>query len=321
MKTWVMRALTASIVAAGSVAGSGALAQGYPARPIELVVGFQAGGGTDVLARAYADAARKHYAQPFVVVNRPGASGSIGLGDVVHAPHDGYKVAVLFAELVTLPYVGIGKVSYADFEPIARLNADPAAITVRADAPWSTIEEFLAYARSKPGQVTVSNSGVGAIYHLAAAALEDKAGVKFSHVPFQGSAPAVLGLLSEQVDATAVSPAELTAHLKAGKLKVLAVMADERNKAAADAPTLKERGIDLSIGTWRGLAVSKGTPAEVVTSLQDLTRKVIGEPGFRDALERQNMGYAYQDAQTFQASLVQQDRYFKQLIPTLGIKN
>ena len=116
-----------------------AQATDYPHRPVELVVAYGAGGGTDVLARAFSDSARKHISQPLTIINKPGASGSIGLTDVLNAKPDGYKIAMLTVELTTLPHVGVIKFSHDDFAPIALLNADPAAITVKADAPWNTI--------------------------------------------------------------------------------------------------------------------------------------------------------------------------------------
>ena len=127
-----------------------AWAQDYPNKPIEVMVAFQPGGGTDSLARAYAEAAKKHTTQSVVVYNKPGASGAIGLADVVNSKPDGYKIAMLFVEVTILPHLGITKITQDDFIPIARLNADPAAITVKADAPWNTVEEFLAAAK-KPG--------------------------------------------------------------------------------------------------------------------------------------------------------------------------
>jgi tripartite-type tricarboxylate transporter receptor subunit TctC len=295
-------------------------AEGYPTKPVELVVPASAGGGTDALARAFAEAAKNHFPQPFVVNNKPGASGVVGMSDVLNGKPDGYKVSVVIAELVILPHLGLSKFTYADFQPIARLNADPAAITVRTEAPWNTIEEFLADAKAKPGDMKVGNSGNGSIWHLAAAGLEDKAGVKFNHVPYQGAAPGVVALLGGHIDAVAVSPGEVAAHVQGGKLKMLAVMADQRLKAFDKVPTLKERKIDLSIGTWRGLAVHKATPADASTSLRTAARKAAEEPMLREQLDKLNLGFAYLDAEAFGQAMQRDHEYFKQLVQKLGIK-
>jgi tripartite-type tricarboxylate transporter receptor subunit TctC len=224
-------------------------------------------------------------------------------------------------ELATLSHMGIGKITADDLQPIAQLNADPAAITVRADAPWNSIEEFLAAARAKPGTIGVANAGPGSIWHLAASALEDKTGVKFNHVPFQGAGPGVLALLGGHVDAAAVSPAEVSTYVQAGKLKTLVVMADQRVKGFEKVPTLKERGIDLSIGTWRGLAAPKNTPPEVIAYLKKLALNASNEPAFRETLDKQNLGFVYADDVAFKAVIARDNSYFKGLISKLGIKN
>ena len=307
--------------AAGSAWPLSLFAQsGYPGRPIELIVPAGAGGGTDVLARAFAEAAKKHLPQPITVNNRPGASGMIGHGEMIDAKPDGYKLAIVFAEIVIVPHLGQTKRSYEDFTPIARLNADPAAITVKADAPWNTIEEFLAASKAKPGEIKMGNSGNGSIWHLAHAALEDKVGVKYNPIPFSGAAPAVLALMGGHVDAVAVSPGEVATHVASGKLKTLVVMSDQRVKGFDKVPTLKERGIDLSIGTWRGLAAPKGTPSDVLATLTEATRKSADEPVLRDALDRLSMGFAYADAETFRANMKRDNDLFKAMITRLGIK-
>lgn len=292
----------------------------YPNHTVELIVPYQPGGGTDALARAFADASRKHMSESIVIVNRPGAGGAIGWNEVIHSRPDGYKLAVLTVELLTLPHLGLAKFNYDDFQPIAQLNADPAAITVKADSPYNTIEEFLAAAKKKPGEMGVGNSGTGSIWHLAASALEDKTGAKFNHIPFQGAGPAVLALLGGHVEAVAVSPAEVSTYVQAGKLKMLVLMADKRMAAFDKVPTAKERGIDISIGTWRGLGAPKNTPPEVMAKLRDIAAKTAREPLLREVMDKQNLGYVYTDGAAFKETLAKDNEYFKALITKLGIK-
>src|SRR2546425_4410596 len=191
------RILFSSILAVGWLALSGTgWAADYPVKSIEIVVPVAPGGGTDMVARAFVEAARRHLPQqPFIVTNKPGASGAIGMGEVVNAKPDGYKLGLVIVELTILPHMGIAKFTANDLKPIARLNADPAAITVRADAPWNSIEEFLAHARSNPGKVQMGEGGAGTIWNFASVAFEEKAKIKVNHVPFMGAAPAVLALL------------------------------------------------------------------------------------------------------------------------------
>ncbi|MFT3718062.1 Bug family tripartite tricarboxylate transporter substrate binding protein [Pseudorhodoferax sp.] len=296
-----------------------AQAETYPAKPVEMIVPWPAGGGTDVIARVYAEAARPHFSQPILIVNRPGAIGSIGFSEAAAAKPDGYKVVMATPELLIAPYLKIGRATFADFVPIARINADPSSITVQADAPWKTVGEFLAYAKSKNGEVTISTSGNGAIPDIAAAALEDKTGIKFTRVPYQGEAPAIQAILAGQVDATVVAPGAMSSHVKAGKLRILAVTSAQRVAEFSDVPTLKESGVDLVIGTWRGLMVPKGTPPEVVAQWRELTRKVSAEPRYQETLKKQNVNLIYEDGSAFEAVLRENDALFKRLVPTLQV--
>lgn len=308
-KLFHMAALLALLVAVGQ-----ACAAPYPERPVELVVPSSAGGGTDTVARAFSEAMRKYLPQPLTVVNKPGASGAIGMTEVARAKPDGYKLGIIIAEAVIVPHLGPTTLDAAELVPIARLNADPSAITVRADSRWNSIEAFLKYAAAHPGEVQVGNSGPGSIWHLAATALEDKAQVRFNHVPFSGAAPALVALMGGHIDAVAVSPAEVSAYVAAGKVRTLAVMAGQRVRGFEDVPTLRERGIDLAIGTWRGLAAPKGTPPEVLEVLAAASRKAVADPVFVQALRRQNLGIAYADAATFKAEIAADNAVMKALV-------
>lgn len=309
------------IAALGMLASAMSTAADYPTRPIELVVPYTAGGGTDSLARAFAEAARKHLPQTLIVVNKPGASGIVGWSDVINSKADGYKIAVLSGELTTMPHLGLTKITYEDLVPIAQLNYDAAAITVRADAKWNTIEEFLADAKKRNGEMQVGNGGNGGIWHLAAAALEDKTGVKFNHVPFAGAAPSITALLGGHIDATAASAAEVSSYVEAGKLKTLAVMSTQRIKGFEKVATLKERNIDVVVGNWRGLAVAKSTPPEVVSVLREAASKIAREQSLLDAMDRLRMGSLYADGDTFRTLMAKDHAYYRDMIARLNIKN
>jgi tripartite-type tricarboxylate transporter receptor subunit TctC len=313
-----MTSLLAGAACALALAAPALAQTSYPTKPIELVVPYPAGGGTDVLGRAFALAATRHLPEPIIVLNKPGASGAIGWADTINGKPDGYKMVLLATDLMTQPNMGYTKITYEDFTPIARLNYDPAAITVRADAPWKTVEEFIAAA--KKGDFKIGNGGNGSTWHLAAAALEDKTGAKFNHIPYAGANPAILALLGGHLDAITVSAAETYNYTSSGKLRTLAVMSDSRIKGFEQAPTLKERGIDISIGTWRGLAVNKATPPEIVAQLRAATAKVVQEQSLRDALDKQNMGYAYADGDAFYSVMAKDHAFYKALIAKLGLK-
>jgi tripartite-type tricarboxylate transporter receptor subunit TctC len=292
----------------------------YPDKPIELVVPWAAGGASDAMSRAFAEAAKKHLPQPIVVNNKPGATGSIGFGDVARAAPDGYKMGVLTAEILIIPHMGIGKVSQDDFIPIARFNAMPSAITVRAEAPWKTLEEFIDFAKRNPSAVKAGNSGMGSIWHLAAAAVGDKTGVQFNHIPFQGGNPAVLALLGGHVDVVTVSTSEVQAHVSSGKLRILAVMADRRVKGFESVPTLKERGIDVSVGSWVGLGVPKGTPLRIVETLKTVAAKSMQEPSLLETIDKMNLNASFADDTAFKAQMARDNETFRALVDKLQLK-
>jgi len=310
-----------ALCAVGLTAGAAAQPGGYPSRSIELVVPWQAGGGADVVARAFAVAAQKHLPQSIVVINKPGASGVLGMTDVWKAKPDGYRLLLASSEMTFLNHLGLAKFSYEDFAPIARLNADPATVAVRADAPYATLEEFLEAARKPGSNIRVGNAGHGSTWHMAAVALADKTRAAFNHIPYAGGAPAILALLGGHIDAVTVSTAEVSSHVATGKLKVLAVMADRRVKGFESVPTLKERGIDVSLGIWRGLAAPKDTPPEVLKVLRAVVAKTVQEPTLREALEKLNYSTdTYADDVTLQAVMARESLYFKQLAGKLEPK-
>ncbi|HYG88747.1 MAG TPA: tripartite tricarboxylate transporter substrate binding protein [Azospirillum sp.] len=314
----VSKAVAATVVSVGLLT-TGASAAEYPAKPIELIVPYAPGGGTDLVARAFADAAKKHLPQSIGVVNKTGGAGAVGLSEIMAARPDGYKIGVGTVEITMLPHMGVARFSVDDFTPIARLNAEPSAITVNVDAPWKTVEEFLDYAKANAGKIRIGNSGTGAIWHLAAEALEDKAGVQFNHVPYDGANPAVTALLGKHIEAVTVSPAEVVNHVSAGKLRILAVMADTRAANFPDVPTLKEKNIDLSIYTWRGIVVPKKTPQAIVDTLRAAAKNTADEQAFRESLAKMNLTHAYADGPAFRTVMEKDNAFFKDLMTKVGI--
>jgi tripartite-type tricarboxylate transporter receptor subunit TctC len=294
---------------------------GYPKKAITLIVPYAAGGGTDLTARALAKATEKHIRQPIVVVNRTGGGGSIGLTEGANAKGDGYTVTYLVSELTTLPHLGLLPITYEKFKPIAQTNYDPSAITVRADAPWKTVTEFLDYARTHPGELRMGNAGTGSIWHLAAATVEKGTGVTFSHIPYEGAGPAVSALLSGFVDAVPVSPAEVKTYVEQGRLRTLAIVAERPSEALPGVRTLQEEtGFEVNfIGTWRGLAVPKDTPDEVTEVLAEAFIKGTEEKEFRDYMRTIGLGLLVKDGKGFAQQMKESHDLFSKLIPELGL--
>ncbi|MBS1156010.1 MAG: transporter substrate-binding protein [Proteobacteria bacterium] len=314
----IARLLTA-VCASSLLLGASAHAADYPTKQVEVIVPFAAGGGTDLVTRAFADAAKKYLPKPMGVVNKTGGGGAVGLSEIVTARPDGYKIGTGTVEIAMLPHMGLVQFTTDDFTPIARLNAEPSAISVKADAPWNSYEEFMAYAKANPGKVRIGNSGTGAIWHLAAEALADKTGTKFNHIPYDGANPAVTALLGGHIEAVTVSPAEVVSHVAAGKIKLLAVMADQRQAGFDKVPTLKEKGVDLTIMTWRGIVAPKKTPKDVQEALRAAAKKTAEDPAFKESLAKMNLSHAYLDGPAFKVAMDKDNAFFKALMTKLGI--
>lgn len=313
-----MKLLNLLLLSAACCGAAAQAADSYPTKSIELVVSYQPGGGSDSTARAIADAARPLMPQSVVVLNRPGASGSIGWSYVAGSD-DGYRLILMTPEMLVVPLMGIGKVTVGDFQPIARFTDDPSSITVRADAPWRTAQEFIQYAKANPGKVTFSNAGNGTIPHVAAGAFAETIGAQLEHIPYNGSAPAIMGLLAGDVQATTVAYAELRQYVESGKLRTLAVMSEKR-EAGLDAPTLKELGHDLQFSVWRGLGLPRNAPREAVEKWRAVSRELATSPKFQETMTKQNLTPSYADTPAFVADIERQNQAVKTLMPKLNLK-
>ncbi|MDR1827924.1 MAG: tripartite tricarboxylate transporter substrate binding protein [Methylobacteriaceae bacterium] len=302
------------------VLGGSAFAADYPSKQLELVVPYAAGGGTDLLARAYADTAKNYAGQAIGVVNKTGGAGAIGLSDIARGKADGYKIGMGTVEMSMLPHMGQNAAfTIKDFTPIARLNAEPSAISVNKDSPLKTVEEFLEFAKANPGKIRIGNSGPGAIWHIAAAALEDKAGITVTHVPFDGAAPAITALLGGHIEAVTVSVQEVASHVDGGNIRLLAVLDNQRHPKYPDIPTLKEKGVDVAVSTWRGIVGPANLPADVVAKLSDISAKTAADPAFQETLKKMNLTAAYLDAAGFKDAIEKDNAFFEEFMAKLGI--
>ncbi|MBE2893503.1 Bug family tripartite tricarboxylate transporter substrate binding protein [Spirabiliibacterium falconis] len=295
------------------------LAADYPTRNIEVIVPYSAGGGTDLVTRAFVDAANKYLPHNMGVVNKAGGGGAVGLTEIVMARPNGYKIGTGTVELTMLPNLGLVNWKASDVKPIARLNAEPSAISVKADSQWNSFQEFIDYAKHNPDKIRIGNSGTGAIWHIAAEALSDKTGAKFTHIPYGGANPAVTALLGGHIEAVTVSPAEVITHVQNNTIRILAIMADKRSEKFPDVPTLKELGVDLSIATWRGIVVPKKTPDDVVNKLSEVAFKVSQNDEFNQSLEKMNLTPAYLNSEEFEKVIEKDNAFFHDIMTKLGM--
>jgi tripartite-type tricarboxylate transporter receptor subunit TctC len=290
----------------------------YPNGPVSVIVPYGAGGGTDSVARALVDSSKGSFSDGIAVENRTGGGGSVGMSYGMHSKANGQIVTMVTVELVTLPHTGTGgDINYKNFEPIMMVNSAYSAITVPASSPYNSLEDLMEAAKTK--NLKVGNSGIGAIWHLAATGLAQAGGVEFTHVPFAGAAPAITSLLGDHIDAVSVSYAEVASQIDAGALKCLAVLAPNRLPAIPNIPTAKEIGYDISIGTWRGLAVPVGTPKTTVDFLVNTFSTAANSDQFKKFMKNTNNDIEILDAQAFGDKLVKDNLMFKSLIESIGL--
>ena len=283
-----------------------ALAQdAYPSKPITMVVPFPPGGVADTVGRPVAEAMARALGQPMIVENKGGAGGGIGMAQVAKSRADGYSVLMALSSVVVLPEADkILKRSplftLDQLKPVARFTADPTALVVRAESPWKTYQEFIAHAKSNPGAITFGSSGNYGTMHVPMEQLKAATSSFMLHVPYTGAGPAVLALLSGQVDALSTGPSSVMQHVRAGKLRVLTHWGESRLSAIPAVPTLKEVGVPISYSQWSGLFVPAGTPEPVVAKLRQAAKAAAEDAKAKQALAAAGTYFQYQDMPEFE---------------------
>ncbi len=310
----------ASSGSASSGGSSSAETVDFPGnKQVSLIVPYSAGGASDTVARIYASELEQSLGTSIVVSNVTGASGAIGLEQVRNSNPDGYTIAYMPVESTMLKALGFTDLSTDDFRFIGRAMTIPAAVTVRADAPWDTFEDFINYAKEHPGEIQVGNSGTGSIWHIAAASIEKECGVQFTHVPFDGAAPAVAALLGGNIQAVTVSPSEVKNNVDSGDFKVLCVLGESRSSVVPDVPTAQELGIDITIQGWGGFAVPKDTPQAVIDILEKASETAINSDSVKKTLADRGYEHAYLSGSDMDQKASEELAYYSELIPELGI--
>ncbi|WP_144185898.1 Bug family tripartite tricarboxylate transporter substrate binding protein [Elioraea rosea] len=252
-----------------------ARAQAFPTRQITMIVPFPPGGQADLAARPVAAGMEQALGQAVVIQNRGGAGGAIGNAAVARAPADGYTVLMALSSLAVLPEADrlFGRPpQYEMYQlvPIGRVLADPTMLAVRADSPWTTLEEFVAAAKAAPGSIPYGSSGTYGTLHVAMEMFAHAASIRLLHVPFQGAGPALTALIGGQVRALASAPGTLTQHVREGRMRVLACWGAERVPAFPEVPTFLERGFaGVEFYIWAGLFAPAGTPQPVQEKLRE----------------------------------------------------
>jgi tripartite-type tricarboxylate transporter receptor subunit TctC len=311
-----------TLFAALLAVGCNSAASRYPNRTVVVICPWAAGGGTDRVARFLADQLQRELGQPVVVQNQTGGSGATGHAAGARARPDGYTITMGTFELSTMRSMGISDLTYRNFQPLAQVNADPAAILVRNDAPWKTLGEFIDDVRSRPGALKMSGTAAGGAWDLARSGLLIAANLPVDAVlwsPSQGAAPSLVELLGGHIDAVCCSLAEAQSQLEAGQLRALCVMSAERLPDHPDVRTVKEDGIDWEAVGWRGLFLPRNTPDEIDALLSDKVQKVIESEPYREFLAKYGFGGALRQGNEFTAFLEEQESRWAKVIEAAGM--
>ena len=282
----ILRSIVLSLAAAAFPLASAA--QGFPVRPMKIIVPFPPGAATDLLARTVAQRLSTAFGQPVVVENKAGATGTIGSSLVAGSPPDGYTLL-----MATTSTHGIAPNLYKkppyhpvnDFEPVSLVGWTPNVLVVHPSVPASSVKELVALAKSREGKMTFASSGSGSSIHLAGELFKSMAGVEMLHVPYKGAAPALTDVMGGQVDVMFDTVAQALPQIKAGKLKALAVTTSRRSSALPDVPTVAEAGLPgYEMAGWIGLLAPKGTPAEAVERIHGEVVKIVNTPEVRERM-------------------------------------
>jgi tripartite-type tricarboxylate transporter receptor subunit TctC len=263
-----------------------ARAQTYPTRPVRIIVGFPAGGGTDIIARLTGQWLSERLGQQFVIENRPGAGGNIATDAVVRAPPDGYTLLMfgINSAINATSYDNLNFNFIRDITPVATISGVPSIIAVHPSFPAKTIPEFIAYARANPGKANMASEGIGGFGQLFGEMFKMMAGINMVHVPYRGAAPALTDLMGAQVQVMFVTVPSSIQYVRAAMLRALAVTSATRAEALPDIPTVGEFLPGYEASNWYGVGVPKKTPTEIVEKLSKEINAALADPKLKARL-------------------------------------
>ena len=324
MRDWgsiVARAACGALFTACTAFAAAAFAQGYPAKPVKVVVPYPPGGPTDIVARVVSQKLSEQTGQQFLVENRPGAGGNIGAEAVAKSPADGYTLLVATTAHAINPSL-FKSLSYQllkDLVPVSQLTSGPLVIVVNPALPAKSVAELIALAKAKPGTLNFASSGNGQSTHLSAELFNSMAGVKMNHVPYKGSAPALTDVMGGQAALMFDTMLSAMPHVKSGKLKALAVTSAKRSPAAPDLPTVAESGLPgYEAIAWNNLLAPAGTPKDVIAKLSAELKKVLDQPDVKERFGAQGFAAAWTTPETSTAFMQSEVEKWAKVVKASG---
>ena len=312
---------TAAAVAMTSLTGA-PRAEDFPARPVRIVVGFQAGGGTDIAARVIAQKLADALGATFIVDNRPGAAGNLAADIVAKATPDGYTI-LMANSTIAIPSLS-AKLPFdvrKDFTPLSNIALGPSVLLVHPSLPVSDVKGLIALAKSKPNQLIYGSGGVGNVTHLAMELFSSMAGIAMTHVPYKGGAPSVIGLLANEVQLLFTSIPGVLPHISAGRLKALGVSVSQRNSALPNVPTIAEAGLPgYYAASWYGLLLPAGVPRHNVDVLAKEIGKIMQAPEIKEKMLAQGFEPVGNSPAQFKKFIGEEIPRWEKVVKIAGIK-
>lgn len=318
-----LRTLLAGLLASQALlVGAQPAQQPYPSRPIKILVGVPPGGSTDTVTRMFAEWLRESWSQPTVVENRPGANTAVAAEAVSRAAPDGYTILLATNAHITIPL--LSKLTYdpiKDFIPVGTVGVSRYVMSVHPSVPANTLQEFIAYAKTRPGQLNYGSSGNGGGSHINGEVFNRLAGVQIQHIPYKGAGPALTDTIGGQVQVSYNTPLAVAAHVNAGKLKPLAVTGPKRAPQLPQVPTFAEAGLPaFQEKAWYGVFLPAGTPKPIVDKLSAEITKMLSSPSIKEKLEKQGTEPLLSTPEQFTALLRAETGELAKLIKSANIK-
>lgn len=286
-----------------------ALAADFPKRPVTIIVPWEAGGGSDLIARSLAKPLEKELGKPVIVRNKPGGSGTAGSSQVAHARPDGYTIG-LINDTALIHQIHYGGLDYKkdDFEPLALIVRAPVFLAVNSQSPIRSLADFVNAAKEKNGGLTLGTAAMGGGTHMAIAPFFENAGIRVQPVAFNGGGGVVTALVGNHVDSAVVHPSEISGHVRAGNVRILGVLDHERLKGYENVPTFREQGYDITGDVWRAFVAPHSTPEEVRQILINSLAAATRDQGYLNAVTRLGDIPVWLGAEEFARFLTEEDK-------------
>ena len=294
----------------------------YPDRNVTFLANFPPGGLVDIVTRVVAEGMKPRFPHGITVVNKPGAGGAVGVSDLIQAKPDGYTILLTpQSSLVIAPQMN-PKLSYKtpdEYDPVINVVAYYPLLAVTADAPWKTIQEFVADGKANPGKMRVGTPGEGTASHLNLEEFIFRTGTKMTPVPYAGWAQSSPALLGKHIEAAVAQPGEVKPLVDGKRMRVLVVFQEKRHPAFPDVPTAKEAGWDVANGVWYLIIAPKGTPAPIVKQIHDAAKAVVDDPAFAKTMDARGVDVDYRAGDKLRADLWKEYKLDTEILKRIGL--